>query len=327
MSNVEFSIIIPVYNVEKYIDECINSILIQTYTEFEIILVDDGSLDSSGQICDSYTEKDARIKVIHKENRGLSSARNAGLEIAVGKYIIFVDSDDFWDDNGALKCFHERLMETDSDILVYLAKRFYERNNTFTSIINMNVERERVTDVNVNKAIYYLIKNNIYRAAAWNKVIRKSVIDKNSLRFEEGRLSEDMDWCGDLLLYAKRFDIYEKEVYCYRQQRNNSITSNRKKKLVEDKLYMCKKGYEQVIKLNDEEKKLLLASYYAYEYSVLLGVSGGIRDKDILNEIGRLKVLLKYDICSKVKKVKWLKKVTGYSLLRHILIFFVEVKR
>lgn len=97
ISKVELaiSIIVPVYNVEKYLNRCLDSILNQTFTDFELILVDDGSTDNSGIICDEYKTKDNRIKVIHKENGGLSSARNAGLDIARGRYIGFVDSDDF----------------------------------------------------------------------------------------------------------------------------------------------------------------------------------------------------------------------------------------
>ena len=94
MKNPEISIIIPVYNAEKYLGRCIESVLSQTYRDFELILVDDGSSDSSGQICDAYANKDARIHVIHKENGGVSSARNRGIKEALGEYIMFIDSDD-----------------------------------------------------------------------------------------------------------------------------------------------------------------------------------------------------------------------------------------
>ena len=94
MKNIMISAIVPAYNVEKYLERCVNSILIQTYENFEIILVDDGSKDQSVEICDKFAQEDNRIKVIHKENGGLSSARNAGMKIAEGKYIVFIDSDD-----------------------------------------------------------------------------------------------------------------------------------------------------------------------------------------------------------------------------------------
>ena len=93
------SVIVPVYNVETYLDECIKSLVKQTYSKFELILIDDGSTDSSGQLCDAWKETDDRIKVIHKENGGLSTARNAGLDVAKGDYICFIDSDDFVTDN------------------------------------------------------------------------------------------------------------------------------------------------------------------------------------------------------------------------------------
>lgn len=323
----EFSIIVPIYKVEKYLNKCVNSVLFQTFNDFELILVDDGSLDRCGKICDSYESHDSRIKVVHKNNGGLSSARNAGLDIAIGTYIIFLDSDDYWDDNTALENIHDSLAETEADVLVFPAKRYYENEDKYTYIITSDVDRTRIIDKDVNASIRYMIENNIYRAAAWNKVVKKSIIDSYSMRFKNGYLSEDMDWCGDLLLYAQRFDFYDNPFYAYRQQRNGSITAGKAEKLISDKLYMCEKGYGQVLKLQDKEKATLLASYYAYEYSVLLGVSSGVRDKVLLSRIKNLQNLLDYDISRKVRKVKKLKKIIGYSLTRIALCFFVKIKK
>lgn len=136
-----------------------------------------------------------------------------------------------------------------------------------------------------------------------------------------------MDWCGDLLLYAQRFDFYDNPFYAYRQQRNGSITAGKAEKLISDKLYMCEKGYRQALKLEDKEKTELLASYYAYEYSVLLGVSSGVKNKELLSKVKNLQILLNYDISRKVKKVKKLKKYIGYSLTRRALCFFVKIKK
>lgn len=112
------SVIVPVYNVEKYLARCLDSIINQTYTNLEIILVDDGSKDSSGQICDEYAAKDQRIKVIHKQNGGLSSARNAGLDIASGSYIEFVDSDD-WIDKDTVKENLELIINENSNVVFF----------------------------------------------------------------------------------------------------------------------------------------------------------------------------------------------------------------
>ncbi|WP_227166600.1 glycosyltransferase, partial [Enterococcus faecium] len=111
----EISIIVPVYKVEKYLRKCVDSILAQTFTDFEVILVDDGSPDNSGKICDEYAEKDNRVRVIHKENGGLSSARNAGIDVARGKYLGFVDSDDYIDED-MYEILYENLKIHDADI-------------------------------------------------------------------------------------------------------------------------------------------------------------------------------------------------------------------
>ena len=108
--SVKFSIIVPVYKVEKYLERCINSILSQTYRNFELILVDDGSTDNCPRICDEYVKSNNRINVIHKKNGGLSSARNAGIDRSTGEYIIFVDSDDYWNSNHALQKIVEALV-------------------------------------------------------------------------------------------------------------------------------------------------------------------------------------------------------------------------
>lgn len=324
---INFSIIVPIYNVEKYLTTCVDSVLAQTYSGFELILVDDGSTDNCSRICDDYAIADNHIRVIHKRNGGLSSARNAGLQAAGGSYVIFLDSDDYWDDMHALENIKNQLIETEADVLVFPAKRFYEKENRFTYIMNIDVDRNRVTSGNVKDAIYYMLENNVYRAAAWNKVVRKSIIDEHHMRFKEGYLSEDMDWCGDLLLYASRFDFYETSLYVYRQQRNGSITKSRSEKLVADKLFMCSKGYQQAKQLKNQDRGRLLASYYAYEYSVLLGVSGGVKDKELLAQLREMRDLLDYDICNKVKKVKLLKRFIGYELTRKALCFFVKIKR
>lgn len=292
-----------------------------------MILVDDGSPDNCGSMCEEYAKEDNRVRVVHKKNGGLSSARNAGLDVATGKYVICIDSDDFWDDNSALENIHKNLIETNADLLVFPAKRYYESDGRYTNILTEDVDRNKIIDTDTEKSIRYLLENNIYRAAAWNKVIRKYLIEEHNMRFKEGYLSEDMDWCGDLLMYSKRFDFYEKPFYCYRQQRQGSITVGKNEKLVSDKLYMCKKGYQQALEMTNKSKADLLASYYAYEYAVLLGVSSGINNKLLLKKIKELNVLLNYDISNKVKKVNKLKKVLGYRLTRKALCFFVRIKK
>ena len=111
------SVIVPVYNVEKYLCKCVDSILVQSYTNFELLLIDDGSTDSSGLICDEYAAKDLRVRVFHKQNGGLSSARNVGISIAMGEYVIFVDSDDYWTSSSVLDKLLVCAIQNDADIV------------------------------------------------------------------------------------------------------------------------------------------------------------------------------------------------------------------
>ena len=160
-------IIYPIYSlsvpliVKQYLEKCINSILAQTLYRFELVLVDDGSPDNCGKMCDVYAVKDNRIRVVHKKNGGLSSARNAGIDVCVGSYVIFIDSDDFWDDENALKKIYSNLLESNAELLVFPAKRYYEKNDTYTYILNTKADRKCVLDNNPNNAIRYMLENNI----------------------------------------------------------------------------------------------------------------------------------------------------------------------
>lgn len=191
----------------------------------------------------------------------------------------------------------------------------------------MTVDRSAISEVEPCSAIRYMIENNIFRAAAWNKVVRKSIIDEHGMRFPIGYLSEDMGWCGNLLMYAKKFDFYANPLYAYRQQRSGSITQQKNEKLVSDKLFMCRKGLEQAQSMDDKERGSLLAAYYAYEYAVTLGVSDDVKDRDILSQMKALSPLLQYDLCRKVKMVNKLISLCGYSLARRALCLFVKLKR
>ena len=174
------SIIVPVYNVEKYIEQCIQSLRTQSLRDIEIILVDDGSSDNCPMLCDKYTRIDKRIKVIHKQNGGLSSARNEGLNICQGDYIGFVDSDDWID-----KYMYERLYnlceERNADIGVC---NFFRNEN------NRTVEKEVITELNNIEGMRELFRGNLYRFSACNKLFKKSCF-KNII-FPEGRVHEDL---------------------------------------------------------------------------------------------------------------------------------------
>lgn len=214
--NPIISIIIPVYNVEKYLCKCIDSILGQTYKELEIILVDDGSTDNSGVICDKYEKKDNRIKVIHKKNGGLSDARNCGLDNAIGEYIAFLDSDD-WVDFKYIEILYENLRDYNADISICNFRRVHDEkellNNHNNIILYNNIEA--LQQIYTNKSVQAIV--------AWNKLYKKSIFKKN--RFPKGKIHED-EYLIPILLYETKRVVYtDKELVYYRQTPNSIMNS------------------------------------------------------------------------------------------------------
>lgn len=218
---LKISVIIPVYNVGKYLNQCVDSVINQSHTNIEIILVDDGSTDSSPIMCDEYAKCDSRIKVIHKVNGGLSDARNVGIQNSTGDYITFLDSDDFWDDSGAIERLVHRIKFTNPDVLNYSYKKYFELSNIkkpqFYDVPEMPKELKLKSE-----QLEYITGKSLYIASACNKLIRRSLLLDHML-FEKGKLSEDVEWCARLLFHAQSFDFICENFYCYRQ-REDSIT-------------------------------------------------------------------------------------------------------
>lgn len=200
------SVIVPIYKVERYLARCVDSILNQTYRKLEVILVNDGSPDNCGKICDEYAEKDLRIKVVHKENGGLSSARNAGLEIATGNYIAFVDSDDFISPL-MLKIMVDKLEENSADLCI-CGFQHADENGTFLPQSTEGVITDGVMD---RKAAFERLDGHY--VVAWNKLYKKELFA--DLRFAEGRIHEDefimhyiFDKCKTIVTVSDMFYFY-----------------------------------------------------------------------------------------------------------------------
>lgn len=193
----EISIIVPVYQVEKYISQCIESILAQTFTDFELILVDDGSKDNSGKICDEYAEKDKRIRVLHKENGGLSDARNKGLDNASGNYFMFVDSDDYIAPNMA-ECLYQNIIKEDADIAACNFRYVFEED------VEEDFSTENKAEVLSGKEIFYNRKNERnygFWTVAWNKLYKAETF--KNMRFRFGKYHEDEFWANDIYMMDK----------------------------------------------------------------------------------------------------------------------------
>lgn len=218
------SVVIPVYNVEKYLDRCIKSILSQSYTNIELILVDDGSTDSSGSMCDSWKHNDNRIKVIHKENGGLSDARNAGIRISMGDYITFVDSDDLLH-HQALEIMLNVINNTESDLIITELFRFNKEEDIspWKKIeIDSLVKAKSFTNI---QSLEILIDNAIGSfIPACGKLYKRYVFD--NLVFPVGRLHEDEFIAHRVLSLCKRITYIDVNLYYYFRGNNESICAS-----------------------------------------------------------------------------------------------------
>lgn len=218
MNDSLISVIVPVYKVEQYIDQCIKSLINQTYKNIEIILVDDGSPDNCGYICEDYAKKDNRIKVIHKKNGGLSDARNAGIQIANGEYIGFVDSDDYLDSS-----FFEYLMNLISKNNADIAECYS------VSFLDGNVPKPKYySEMKILNAKQWITETNLgdfISCVEWNKLYKRELF--NNVEYPVGRHFEDEATTYKVIYKSKLIVRGRSELYFYRQ-RNDSITGQDK---------------------------------------------------------------------------------------------------
>lgn len=226
MDNVMFSIIVPVYNAQKHLEQCVDSVLNQTYFNFELILVDDGSIDSSPSICDAYSNQDKRIKTIHQENKGQTSARKKGLEESIGKYILFLDSDD-WIDQDTLKMSSSIIEKYTPDVLVFGWNEY--RNGNYIEIDSYLKEGfYRRQDIEEKILASLLMNENglFFPRALWAKVYKRELIIENLNKVPEIiRNGEDMCCVVNTILHADSLYICKNQMYMYRIE-NESLSKS-----------------------------------------------------------------------------------------------------
>lgn len=235
----KISVIIPVYNVEDYLPKCLESVIKQTYTNLEILLINDGSTDCSAEICEHYAASDPRIKIIHKENGGLSDARNVGIEAANGEFLGFVDSDD-WIDVDMYEILFQLISTYEADIAICRIRE----------ILNDEIIDEStgalVTCSGADALIFMVTKNNHYKFdhGITNKLIRKELI--RNFRFPVGKLVEDLYFTPSLVLASKKCVYKDVSKYNYLTDRPNSIMNSKvTEKLIFDEL----NGYQELERL------------------------------------------------------------------------------
>jgi len=231
VANIDISVIVPVYKVEAYLDDCVRSILNQTFTNVEIILVDDGSPDKCPEMCDRYAEADARVRVIHKPNGGLSDARNAGLDAALGNYIMFVDSDD-WIAPSMCEKLYSIAKGGNADMVICAIQNYDDLTGEFLTenwcdVLpfpkKLELKPFNCSDLNPADAV-----SENAPVTAWNKIYKRSFVEDNNLRFPQGLRLEDNPFYYEALVLAKRIYYTNERLYFYRVNRQGSIIQQTK---------------------------------------------------------------------------------------------------
>lgn len=253
--DLKVSVIIPVYNVEKYLDKCVSSVVNQTYKNLEIILVNDGSPDKSPEMCDEWAKKDNRIIVIHKENGGLSDARNSGLDICTGDYITFVDSDDFLDEDACSNML-KNILQDNADLLqaqmacVSPIRTVYKANPKFEAFDN---KLEFIPD--------YILNKNSIGAMACAKLYKKELFC--DLRFLVGRIYEDAEIMHKILGKCNKVVIIPETVYFWREN-IKGITHTKNLKYYSDMIFLYKEQVEFFFQKDKELSEKIYSKFYHY---------------------------------------------------------------
>ena len=279
------SIIIPVYKVEKYLEKCIQSLINQTYENLQIILVDDGSPDNCGKICDEYAKKDHRIEVIHKSNGGLSDARNKGLEIAKGEYIGFVDSDDYIEAD-MYEVLYNLLKQYNADVSIC---NFYTVSQGKIAIKNAENGIKEYNRIEILKEV--LLDNNI-QSYAWNKLYKKELFDE--IKYPVGKKYEDIGTTFYLLEKCNKVVVTGKSEYYY-INRQDSIVNNVTESTITDYIELIMQRYDYI------EKNIKELSSYNKDYLKRI-LKTAEKDIKSLNEVGDYTKKKYEELYNKVQK-------------------------
>ena len=264
MNDVFFSVIVPVYNVSEYLEKCIDSIISQNFENFEIILVNDGSTDNSAEICEKYVKRSKRIKYCYKENGGLSSARNFGIEKSAGDYLLFIDSDDFLTDSGFLARIYALIKNNICDFVMYLPEEY---NGNLSQRIKTHYPICPFLNqtVNARNAIDYIYGEDCYNTMAQTKVIRKKYLLENELFFKPGIFHEDDEWIARTLLSYPDVVISDITGYGYRHREDSIISTKNERKIFKkccDRISIS----DEILSAADILKHKTCLTHFAYYY-------------------------------------------------------------
>ena len=329
MKNPYFSVIIPVYNVEKYLPQCVESVLTQSFENIEVILVDDGSPDNCPAICDEFANKDSRVRVIHKQNGGLSDARNYGIRAAQGEYLLFLDSDDYWGEQDALETVFSRIgqYEEPADMLMFQAQLIYPDG---TIIPDRNGFPDHFNDMTREESLIYMVENGLLIGSACSKVVKRSFLLENDLFFKVGIKSEDVHWIFRVASAMPKYQYTDQYFYMYRKGRPGSITTT------VSFVHLCQLA-DMLEEFSDEERydndtaKRCVLGLVAYQLTILMAYVSNLTDriqrKQLIRRIKDMERLLAYDLHPRVKLVNKVRRYAGLDLTIALLGAYLKYRK
>lgn len=302
------------YQVEKYLDECVESILRQSYGDFELILVDDGSTDRSPAICDDWAQRDQRVQAIHQPNGGSAAARNAGLDVAKGLYVVFLDSDDFIIDSDFLL----KLLpgtQSELDLLLYGFRKYFESTGHLAPC-TFRLPEAGSRSREIGEVLHELVQNDAFYAAAWTKAVRTAVLKENRIRFQEGMLGEDQEWYYHVILAARSIGTLDEDLVAYRQ-RLGSVTSTASARHLADSLRILTAWSRNLSDLgeNDSRRTPLLASLAKLYCNMLILYAGldSVTRRDYRGDVQALAHLLDYTLNPRTRTVSRFYRLVGFD--------------
>lgn len=320
---MKYSILIPVYNVEKYLEKCLNSVLAQTYTDYEVILVDDGSTDSSSEICDRYSE-DKRIHVYHKKNSGLLLTRRYSLKLAAGEYILFLDSDDFWDPN-LLETVDKVVCEYKPDMVMYRYRKVDEDGIPKKDMINILPDRSVYTEENKRTLLRKVVETSELNNM-WSKCVKRNIIDIDRDYSEFGdKRGEDILQSTPLFINSKKAVYINDVLYNYRLSQSGRCR-NFKEKYVFDTETVRKEILRQFTEYGITQD-IIDAFFVRYcniqmnFLSVSMNQLGKTRTEKLLEAMWKMELVLRASEVTKVSEISGLKNKMALLAYRHRVPF------
>lgn len=263
------SLIIPVFNVEEYLEECLESIINQSFSDYEVILVDDGSTDKSRSIISDYEKHFNKITVLYQKNKGVSEARNLALKHATGEYVLYIDSDDFLKIN-MLELMVNKAKNTKADIVMCNYNLYYGANNENNRVFSYNLLEDNIYS---SKEVIDMMLNFKLQGQLWNKLFKRSLLIEDNFEFESGRYIQDIFPVFKVINKSEKIAFINEDLYYYRQ-RDTSTIHKKNSKLVEDYYHAMYSIIQYIIgneiKVNSDSFKVFRASvlsYFIYHYT------------------------------------------------------------